>query len=352
MADYTCKDHMASTLNGKRTDRIPVRGMLDLREGLKRTRITGKEINTRPDKYVEALVATQEVISFDAVTVLVSDHLMQFEATGPNTGLTYEDIQERRKKNIPLLEDKALLTKFELTDIKKGERIHYFMEIIKQANIAMPDVLIDTVFSIPWGTATRLRGIENFIFDTVDDPDFVQALLEFSYEYTRMVIDALVEAGTGMLTLGAPTAGCSVISPTMFRELARPSFDKMFSYVRSSTQTPLCLHICGYTDPIMEDLLSLPIDWFEIDALSSLERMVSLSQDKVVIRGQMPVEIFIEGTKEQIYEEVKRCVDTAASTNALMLAPGCSVPYNARLENIRFFLDAAHKYGSYDYINQ
>ena len=37
---------------------------------------------------------------------------------------------------------------------------------------------------------------------------------------------------------------------------------------------------------------------------------------------------------------------------ALMLAPGCSVPYNAHLGKIRFFLEAAHKYGSYDYIKQ
>ena len=51
MADYTGKDHMASVLNGKRTDRIPARGMVSLREGLKRTGITGREINTRPDKY-------------------------------------------------------------------------------------------------------------------------------------------------------------------------------------------------------------------------------------------------------------------------------------------------------------
>jgi uroporphyrinogen-III decarboxylase len=64
----------------------------------------------------------------------------------------------------------------------------------------------------------------------------------------------------------------------------------------------------------------------------------------------MPAEIFIEGTEETIGQEVKRCVDTAAGTNPFMLGPGCAVPHTAPLENIKHFLDAAHKYGSYDYI--
>ncbi|MFC1974635.1 hypothetical protein ACFLVA_01315 [Chloroflexota bacterium] len=48
--------------------------------------------------------------------------------------------------------------------------------------------------------------------------------------------------------------------------------------------------------------------------------MASLSQGKPVIREHTPAEVFVEGTKEKIEEEVKRCVDTAARNNPFILA--------------------------------
>jgi uroporphyrinogen decarboxylase len=286
----------------------------------------------------------------DAVSILVSDDLMQFEAAGPNLGLSYQDILERRKSNIPLLQDKSLFAKFQLTDLKRGERIHYFTEIVRRAAAAMPGVLLDTVFSIQWGTATRLRGIENLIFDTMDDPGFVQALLQFAYEYNRMVVDALVEAGTGMVTFGAPTAGCSVISPTMFRELARPSFDRIFSHVRSRTQTPICLHICGYTDPIIEDLVGLNVDVLSIDAPTSLKKAAEASRGRVAIEGNFPGELYIDGPKDAIEAKVKESIAIAAVPNAYkyILCSGCQIPDNTPVEHIQHFLECGRRYQRYD----
>lgn len=237
-------------------------------------------------------------------------------------------------------------------DLKQGERIHYFTEIVKRAATAMPDVLIDTVFSIQWRTATRLRGIENLIFDTIDDPGFVQALLEFAYEYNKMVTDTLVEAGTGMLTYGAPTAGCSVISPTMFRELARPTFDRMFRYVRSRTKAPICLHICGYTDPIIEDLVGLDVDVLSIDAPASLKKAAETSRGKVAIEGNFPGQLYVDGPMDAIEVKVKDSIATAAVPNAYryILCSGCQIPDNAPVEHVQHFPKCGHRYGRYDHI--
>ncbi|MFC2060171.1 uroporphyrinogen decarboxylase family protein, partial [Chloroflexota bacterium] len=201
----------------------------------------------------------------------------------------------------------------------------------------------------PWTTAGTLRGVEQLIYDTNDDPQFVRELMQVA---TDICIDrALAMAETGVYPrITDPSAGCSLISPKVYRGFVKPYYEQIFGRLRQDTNTRLGLHICGYVDPIMEDIVSLPIDWFELDALSSLEKMVSLSRGKVVIRGQVAAEVFAEGTREMIDEEVKRCVDTTARTNPFMLAPGCSVPYNTPVENIRYFLDAAHRYGSSDYI--
>jgi uroporphyrinogen decarboxylase len=105
--------------------------------------------------------------------------------------------------------------------------------------------------------------------------------------------------------------------------------------------------MCGYTDPIMEDQVSLDLDWIDIDGPSSLKKMVEASRKKVVIRGNLDAALFGEGTKEQIEEAVKSCIEVAAPGSAYILSPGCSIPLNAPLENIGYFLDAACKYGRY-----
>lgn len=108
------------------------------------------------------------------------------------------------------------------------------------------------------------------------------------------------------------------------------------------------LHICGYIDPIMEDLASLPVDWIEIDAPSSLEKLVEINKGEKVIRGNVSAEILSKGTAEQIETEVRRCIEIAAIGNAFILSPGCSMPQDAPLENIETFWKAATKYGYYE----
>ena len=72
-----------------------------------------------------------------------------------------------------------------------------------------------------------------------------------------------------------------------------------------------------------------------------------------LIEGQIPKlqELVQTALNDGMDAEVNRCVDTAGQTNPLMLGPGCSIPYTAPLEKIKIFLEAAHMYGSYDYIN-
>ena len=75
--------------------------------------------------------------------------------------------------------------------------------------------------------------------------------------------------------------------------------------------------------------------------------MVDASRKKVAIIGNVPTELFIEGTKEQIEEAVKNCIDIAAKESGYVLCSGCSIPFNAPVENVNWFIEAAHKFGSY-----
>jgi uroporphyrinogen decarboxylase len=193
-----------------------------------------------------------------------------------------------------------------------------------------------------------LRGPQNMLLDIQDDPPFVHELLSYTTEVAKMVGAALLEKGVDMLTIADPSAGSSLISPTMFKQWVEPCLQETINHLKGPKDKPIILHICGYVDPIMEDLVSLGVDGISIDSPSSLEMLVKVSQGRVVVEGNCPTGLFLTGTTEEIEAQVTECLDVAASGNAYILCSGCQVPDSAPLENVRHFLEFGQRYGRYE----
>ncbi len=220
-----------------------------------------------------------------------------------------------------------------------------FLEMCRRVKAMYQDFFVVALGAGPWTEAMGLRGTENFIYDTIDDPQFVHDLVKLTTEQAKRRGEAIAETGANVV-FGDPSAGCSLISPDIYRTFIKPRHTELFRYMKT-LEPRAGLHVCGYVDPIIKDLVSLPLDWIELDAPSSLEKMVEGSQKKVVIRGNLAAELFGEGTKEEIEEAVKHCIEVAAKGSAYILSPGCTIAANTPLENVRYYVEAAYKYGRY-----
>lgn len=341
---YTGKDHMAAVFGNGKTDRIAVRAMQGFRPIMSRAGVSGKEVATQPDKYVKALATLYEVSPSDAMAILVGDPALLADLSG----LSFKEFRELGPGHV-LLGDKSVLDNLEVRDVASYQTINYYTQICKLALEAMPDAVLDAVTMSPWSTAMKIRGMENCIYDTVDDPDFLHAVLRHTTDLTKMVGGAMLDAGVEMLTMGDPSAGCSVISPKMFRAWVQPYLQEAVAHFKSRSDTPIFLHICGFIDPILEDLLALGIDGLSIDAPSSLEKAVALSQGKVIIEGNFPGELYIEGSRDQIEQKVKESIEIAAAPNdyRYILCSGCQVPDTAPMENVQIFMEAGRQFGKH-----
>ena len=131
----------------------------------------------------------------------------------------------------------------------------------------------------------------------------------------------------------------------MFRQWVEPYLRETISHLKRLRDTPIIIHICGYVDPIMEDLVSLGVDGISIDGPSSLEMLVEVSQGRVVVEGNCPTGLYLTGTMEEIEAQVRECINVAAAGNGYILCSGCQVPDNAPLENVRHFLEFGRRYG-------
>lgn len=201
----------------------------------------------------------------------------------------------------------------------------------------------------PWSNAMNFRGAEAIIFDTVEDPDFVHELMRITTDLAKARGMALAETGLLMVVVADPSASCSLISPKIYRRFVKPYHLELIDHFKENMCQSVFfgLHICGNIDPIMEDLVEVGPDFIEIDGPSSLKKMVEASEKRIVIRGNLPMELFLNGSREEIEQSVKACIETAAEGSAYILSHGCTIPPDAPLERIRYYMEAAFRYGTY-----
>ena len=342
---YSGRGHVEAAFERPFTDRVPARVWYAVGDGGEMPGVTRKEIRTEGGKYADYILWVQERISSDAVTVAAFDMAMPAEFAGSELGVSTREVIDLARKGTALLNDKALFSRFKAADLMQGQRLPYYVEACRKVVEGSGGAAVDVIITGPWTTAALLRGEVDLIYDTKDDPAFVHELLRFSTEYTKAVGLEIAGTGVNMITLGDPSSGCSVISPKMFREWSKPYLEEAVRFLRGKTGVKICLHVCGKIDDIMEDLIETGVDAISIDGPTSLEKMVEVNRGRVVIIGNIATELFLEGTKEQLEERVRYCIDTAAAGSGFILSSGCTVPGTE--ENVVHTLLYAHEYGRY-----
>jgi uroporphyrinogen decarboxylase len=194
----------------------------------------------------------------------------------------------------------------------------------------------------PWNLAAHVRGLETLLLDSLEDPDFVHSLMKFTTEVVRSVGDTLLQAGF-LPSLGEAAASCSVISPKIYRDVIKPYHTELRSYFRSK-KAALSMHICGYIDPIIQDVLETGINFISLDAPSSLKKLVDLAGGKTTIMGNVPTTLFATGEKEEMEAAIRACVDTAAEGSGYILCSGCEIPFNSTEDRVAHYFQYAHQY--------
>jgi uroporphyrinogen decarboxylase len=177
----------------------------------------------------------------------------------------------------------------------------------------------------------------------MDDPTFVEELMKFTTEVTKILGSGILETGLS-LGMGEAASSCSLISPTIYRRFIKPYHQEIVRFFREK-KAGLSMHVCGFIDPIMQDLVDLGIVALSLDSPSSLKRMVEISQKKIVLVGNVATSLFVNGTKEEMEAAVQECIRVAAAGGAYIVSSGCELPYNATREKVQFFIQAAREYG-------
>ena len=338
MAEITGKDRIRACMKRSIADHIPIGIIL----GPFRAKILGcslKDLYTNGEKLGEGTVACYEIFKHDSVEV-GWDVFLEAEALGVKLEFPDEGVPRVRKH---ILAEKSALGSLKLSQPESGGRFPLYLEACQAVAKAIKGSALSGAVSGPWNIATNLRGAQDLIYDTVDDPLFVEDLMKFTTDVTKILGSKVIETGVS-LSMGEAASSCSLISPAIYRRFIKPHHQEIVQFFRGK-KVGVSMHVCGYIDPIMEDLMDLNIAALSIDSPSSLKRMTEISQKKIVLVGNVAPSLFVSGMREEIETCVKECIGVAAPGGAYIISSGCELPYNATLERAQFFMQAVKEYG-------
>jgi MtaA/CmuA family methyltransferase len=190
--------------------------------------------------------------------------------------------------------------------------------------------------------AAELRGINNIMLDFIDDPDFVEELLDFAAE---VAIDyARVQASAGVDSIGMSDAAASMIGPVLYEKHLFPRQKRILSAIRACGVMTR-LHMCGCTDALLPLMKELPVDIYEIDFKSdaAAARRV-LGPHRVICGNISTVGALLSGSSADVRAEAAACSAILGARS--MVSPGCEVSPLTPVANVRAMVEYAAASGA------
>ena len=286
-----------------------------------------------PDIFIKAQVAAYERYRPDIV-VMQRDLLMDVEAMGNELKFPEDSFCISTKV---ALEDKGKLSSLQLVDPKRDGRMPDYLHILAETKEIITDSVVSAVIAGPWTIAIGLREANRLLRDAMKDPDFVHELMRFCTQMSIRFGEAVYPLKVGLSYSEAP-ASCSLISPKIYREFIFPYHKEIVDHFKEK-KVGTGLHICGYADPILEDMVNTGVTNISIDAPSDLARAVEVTRGKAVLIGNIDTNIFYSGSRQDMEQAIKDCITVAPKDSGYILSSGCEVPGIAPPEKVDWFME-------------
>ena len=298
-----------------------------------------KEWLQDPQVFVKAQVAVYERFRPD-ILLMMWDLLMDAEAIGNELKYPEDSLCITTKA---ALEDKGKLGSLQVPDPQKDGRLPGYLEAVADTKKIVADAIVSAVIAGPWTIAIGLRGATELIRDALKDPDYVHELMQFCTRQSISFAEAIIPLGVGLGYSEAP-ASCSLISPKMYRSFVFPYHKQIVDHFKAR-KVGIGLHICGYADPILEDMVNTGVTNISVDAPTDLAKAVEASRGRAVLIGNLDTNLFYSGSREEMRQAVKNCIDAAPSDSGYIISSGCEVPAIAPPEKSEWFYELVDELG-------
>ncbi len=178
--------------------------------------------------------------------------------------------------------------------------------------------------------SAELRGINTIMTDMVDDPAFVEEVMELSADVALAFADVQIAAGAD--SIGMSDAAASLMGPAYYRELLWPRQRRILDGIREQGAMTR-LHMCGCTDDLLEDMAKLPVDIYELDFMTDLRlARETLGPERCICGNVSTIDVLMEGNADETYRSASHCHKICGQRH--IVSPGCDAAPGTPTDNI------------------
>lgn len=148
--------------------------------------------------------------------------------------------------------------------------------------------------------------------------------------------------------MGGTRTSASSISPKQFEEFALPEWQEMSEFFVRKGITPI-LHFDSDWTAFFPYLKSLPRGKcvLNLDGASDIFKAKEILGDHMCIMGDVPPTLLKLGEPEEVEEYCRRLMREIGSDGGFILSSGCTIPIDAKPENVEAMLRSAQRFGAY-----
>jgi len=331
------RDRLFALLDGKPVDRVSLMPITMM--------FAADQIGVKYGQYVrdyrllvDAQLRTAERFDIDQVSC-ISDPTR--EACDLSAEVRFFDDQPPAfDESQALLIDKKTLASLKIPDPLGGGRMH---DRVKAAALLKEriggDRIVEGWIEGPCGQAANLRGINRLMLDFIDDPAFVQDLLDFVVEMELGFARAQAEAGVELMGVGDPAS--SLAGPAIFRQMLAPAHRKLVDGLKSMGLRTRS-HMCGSTKRILKERGELGYDIIDLDSIVPMRAARMNMPGEVLLGNVATVEVLRNGSVQDVIDTVTKCRNDAG--DLYIIGAGCEVPRDTPEENMRALLEFARSH--------
>jgi uroporphyrinogen decarboxylase len=242
----------------------------------------------------------------------------------------------------PLIQNISELDKIDIGKIREYKYYQHSLEAAKYTvELSQGEYNINTG---TWGVFTQaglIYGAEPLMRATLKDKQAVYALLDYTFELFKVMVEEFIDLGATVGGCADPTASGDMISKKVFEEFAAPYLRKTYDWYKSKGLSTT-LHICGDINDRIDVIPDVHTDILSVDYKVDINRAAKILDGRVVIGGNVdPASVILmedADTVRKAYEKIIADLDGIP----YIVMPGCGIPKHTPIENIVAVNELAH----------
>ena len=325
----TSYERVMAVFHGEKPDRTPVICPTSIAtvECMELTGARFPEVHTDGRKMAELASAGYDILGFDSVFPYFG---VQNEAAAFGAEIVWGGIDEMPKQKKHALDSpEGFEIPGDLFERPPMKAIINAVSILKEKYDGRA-VVFGKVMG-PWTLSYNLYGTQDFLMDTIIDPDLARAFLNAFKEVSLQFAFKQAEAGADIITWADHATG-DLVSAAGYEEFLFPLHKELTArFHERYPDVPLILHTCGRTADRLALFREAGFDAFHFDSRNDTAEMVEIAGGDILLTGGINnPRVLLEGTTE----DVRRNVIDLLEHGIPLMSPECAIPCRVRNENL------------------